>query len=417
MQETVLGPVGMARSTYEQPLPQDRRAEAATPYTWKGEAVPGGPHTYPEMAPAGLWTTPTDLARFAIEIQESLAGKSNRVLSASMTREMLTGALGGDYGLGLGIGGGAGHRYFSHGGSNEGYQCLLTAYEDGDGAVIMTNGDAGGALAQQIIRTIAAEYGWPDFRPAERAVAAVDPKSFDSLVGVYRLSPGTICAITREGDRLFTQITGQPSFRLFPMSEREFFLTVVDARVTFPPDVEGRAPELIIHQNGHEAHAKRLSDAESQSIAERRAATEKPAPAPAWKLRDLDGNLVSSEQFKGKVLVVDFWATWCAGCVSEMPGYESLQGKYAKEGVVFVGISMDGDAGVAKKFIAKHGITYQIVMADKDVAPAFGVDSMPGTFIVNRDGMIVDRKTGVVVETPDFEKALLKVLKPTAPGS
>jgi peroxiredoxin len=329
---------------------------------------------------------------------------------------MLTPPGPGEYGLGLAVGGQAGHRYFSHGGSNAGYQCFLAAYEDGDGAVIMTNGDGGDLLEQEILRAIATEYGWPDFRPVERTVAAVDPKSFDALVGSYRLSPKILCTITQAGGQLFTQLTGQERFQLFPHSEREYFLTVVDARVTFSPDVDGHPPELTINQNGHEVRLKRLSDAEAKALAQPPAAFV-PVPAPAWKLGDLDGNLISSDRFKGKTLVVDFWATWCAGCVSEMPGYVDLQKKYGKDGVVFVGISMDQEPSEAKAFVEKHGITYQIVMADKDVAAAFGVDAMPGTFIIDRNGMIVDRKTGVVVETAEFENALLKALATATPAS
>ncbi len=132
--------------------------------------------------------------------------------------------------------------------------------------------------------------------------------------------------------------------------------------------------------------------------------------------KDLSGNAVSSSQFKGKILVVDFWASWCAGCVSEMPGYEALQRKYASDDVVIVGVSMDQKIAEAKGFVDKHGITYRIVMADKDVAKACGVEALPGTFIIDRDGLIVDRTTGVVVETADFEKVLLKILKPVSPA-
>ena len=267
MQDTVLGPIGMARSTYEQPLPAGRMAEASMPYSWTGQAVPGGPHTYPEMAPAGLWTTPSDLARYAMEVQASLAGKANHVLSASMTREMLTPGFG-NYGLGLSVGGDARRRYFSHGGANAGYQCFLMAYEDGDGTIIMTNGDDGGDLAQEVLRTIATEYEWPDFRPIEHAIATVDPRSFDAFVGRYRISPAVVCTITREGDRLFTQATGTPKTRLYPMSEREFFLVEVDARFTFAPEINGRVRELIVHTMVQEVRIKRLSDAEAKSLAE-----------------------------------------------------------------------------------------------------------------------------------------------------
>ncbi len=166
MHDTVLEPIGMTRSTYEQPLPKSRMGEVATPYRGDGQPVPGGPHAYPEMAPAGLWTTPSDLARYAIEVQKSLAGTSIHVLSEAMVRQMLTPGLN-HQGLGPGVGGSANHPYFSHGGANEGYRCNLVAYNNGDGVVIMTNSDNGGELASEIQRSVAREYNWPDFQAAE----------------------------------------------------------------------------------------------------------------------------------------------------------------------------------------------------------------------------------------------------------
>src|SRR5215467_16283013 len=100
--DTVLVPIGMTRSTYEQPLPVDQRPGAATPYNADGAPVEGGFHIYPELAAAGLWTTPTDLARYAIEIQRSLRGDANHVLSAAMTKQMLT-VVQRHYGLGPAI--------------------------------------------------------------------------------------------------------------------------------------------------------------------------------------------------------------------------------------------------------------------------------------------------------------------------
>jgi len=80
-------------------------------------------------------------------------------------------------------------------------------------------------------------------------------------------------------------------------------------------------------------------------------------PAPAWKLKDLDGKDVTSEQFKGKVVVLDFWATWCPPCRGEIPGYVELQKKYGKDGLLIVGISMD-DKGPepVKEFVQEQGI-------------------------------------------------------------
>jgi CubicO group peptidase (beta-lactamase class C family) len=256
MHDTVLEPIGMSKSTYEQPLPNSRMAEVALPYQGDGQPVAGGPHVYPEMAPAGLWTTPSDLARYAIEVQNSLAGTSNRVLSKAMVQQMLTAGLN-DQGLGPGLGGSAGHRYFTHGGANEGYRCNLIAYNQGDGVAIMTNGDNGGQLASEILRSVAREYGWPDFQPEIHSTAKVDPKIFDGYTGAYQSQYG-VFTVTRQGDELFIELTGQPKVRLFPESKHEFFLKVVDARFFFEVDSKGAATQLTLHQNGSDVTAKRI---------------------------------------------------------------------------------------------------------------------------------------------------------------
>jgi CubicO group peptidase (beta-lactamase class C family) len=270
MHDTVLEPIGMTRSTYEQPLPKSRLGEVALPYRGDGQPVPGGPHVYPEMAPAGLWTTPSDLARYAIEVQKSLAGTSNRVLSEAMIRQMLTPGLN-HQGLGPGVGGGANHPYFTHGGANEGYRCNLVAYNNGDGVVIMTNGDNGGELASELQRSVAREYNWLDFQPVEHTVAKVDSKTLESYVGMYQNSGGAF-TVTRDGEQLFVQLTGQPKVPAFPESSRQFFLKVVDAQISFDVDSQGKAIGLTLHQNGMDQPAKRLDDSEAKRVADEAAA-------------------------------------------------------------------------------------------------------------------------------------------------
>jgi CubicO group peptidase (beta-lactamase class C family) len=267
MHDLVLAPIGMTRSTYEQPLPLNRMAEAAMPYHPDGQQVPGGPHVYPEMAPAGLWTTPSDLARYAMEVQKALAGKSNTVLSVAMARQMLTAGKN-HWGLGVETGGGAEHPYFMHSGANEGFQCELVAYDNGDGAVIMTNSDSGGQLATEIVRTIAHEYGWPDFQPAENTISKVDdPKILARYVGAYEMAPGVNMLVTLEGNQLLTRLGNQQALPIFPQSETMFFAKVVDAKIEFAkPDAAGVPSQLILHQNGVDHPANRLSDAEFKQI-------------------------------------------------------------------------------------------------------------------------------------------------------
>jgi CubicO group peptidase (beta-lactamase class C family) len=257
MHDLVLAPIGMKQSTYEQPLPQAFQEFAATPYHGDGKPVEGGAHTYPEMAAAGLWTTPTDLARYAIEVEQSLEGKANHVVSVDMTRQMLTPGLG-HWGLGLEIGGADSGPYFSHGGANAGFQNIFVAYEKGGaGAVVMTNGDVGGLLGDEVLHSIAAEYGWPDYHPTVRTAIQIDPKKLAEYVGTFELQPGFNLMVTVENGQLMTQATGQGKVPIYAESETKFFPIVIPAEIEFFKDDQGKVTYLVLHQNGHDMKAPR----------------------------------------------------------------------------------------------------------------------------------------------------------------
>lgn len=257
LHDTVLAPIGMTHSTYDQPLPAALRFTAAMPYEADGKPVEGGAHTYPELAAAGLWTTPSDLARYIIENQRSLQGNANHVLSKAMTTQMMTSGKG-SWGLGVEMAGSPSNRYFTHGGVNEGFESLFVGYEHGgEGAVVMTNAEGGSSLAEALMRSIAAVYGWPDFRPAVRTMVMVSPQILKRYVGTYVFSPGwgVDLVITLKGDQLFSQVSDQRKLPLFAESPTRFFHKVSNAQYEFFPGNGGKASRLVLHLNGHEYSA------------------------------------------------------------------------------------------------------------------------------------------------------------------
>jgi CubicO group peptidase (beta-lactamase class C family) len=161
MRDFVLDPIGMANSTFEQPLPPERDKQAARAHDGSGRNKDAKWHVYPEMAAAGLWTTPSDLAKFLIEVQMALLGKSTRVLSKATMQEMVTPVGVGPFAVGFGIEKQGEGWYFGHGGSNWGFQSDMVAHRvKGYGVVIMTNSDSGGIVAREIRERVARAYGW-----------------------------------------------------------------------------------------------------------------------------------------------------------------------------------------------------------------------------------------------------------------
>jgi len=161
VREWVLNPIGMTNSTYEQPLPASREKQAARAHDRNGLRMGDPWHVYPEHAAAGLWTTATDLAKFLIEVQKSLLGQSNRVLSQTMMQEMVTPVGVGPFAVGFSVEKKGEGWYFMHSGSNWGFQCDMLAHRvKGYGLVVMTNGDNGGALIRELERRIQEENKW-----------------------------------------------------------------------------------------------------------------------------------------------------------------------------------------------------------------------------------------------------------------
>lgn len=161
LQRTVLGPLGMTESSYEQPPPAAVAARLAHAHDGQGRAMSAPWHVYPEQSAAGLWTTPTDLARFVIEVQTAVRGPAGKVLSRASALEMTSPVGTGPYAVGLSVEKDGEGWYFSHGGSNWGFQCHLIGHlRKGYGVAIMTNGDRGQALVAEVERRLVEAYNW-----------------------------------------------------------------------------------------------------------------------------------------------------------------------------------------------------------------------------------------------------------------
>ena len=121
-------------------------------------------------------------------------------------------------------------------------------------------------------------------------------------------------------------------------------------------------------------------------------------PAPAWTLKDLQGKPVSSAEFRGKVVLLNFWADWCAPCRAEIPGLVALQEKFAEQGLVVVGVSVGGTSTTAlARFVREARINYPVLIADDKMQAAFGgARPIPMTFVIDREGGIVVRHTGLM---------------------
>lgn len=244
MQEALLRPLGMTHSTFEAPLSPAHAALAATGY-WEDGATGITPAHFvkPNLGAGGLWTTAPDYARLVIELQKEYAGRSHLILKQTTVRMMMTPGPGPSekvrWGLGVRVGGLSSNPYFEHGGSGV-FQSDMVGYPSGDGIVVLTNGGGGGALCDEIVRSAAYVYAWPDFQPQEHTMAKVSPAHYDNLIGTY-----DFIKVTRDGDDLMAEIPlGTRKQKLYPESETQYFLRDAPTTILFDLNAQGKATGL-----------------------------------------------------------------------------------------------------------------------------------------------------------------------------
>ena len=248
----VLEPLGMRASTYEQPLPEDLRANAAAGHRTGGKLVDGGWHVYPEMAAAGLWTNAADLARFVLAIQASHAGAEHAILPPELVDELLSErATNVPMGLGLLLQGEGGTRRFGHGGDDQGFVARMVGYvEEGFGAVVMTNSDSGLWLIDPLIEAVGRAYSWPDY-PGSREPELRDPTDAEAepCVGSYVSAGGDRFLVSRGEPGLLLTFGGQPPIELAASTATDWHALSLAINLTFEIGSSGRAERARLHQD------------------------------------------------------------------------------------------------------------------------------------------------------------------------
>src|SRR5579883_1754676 len=224
----------------------------------KNRPLDGKWHVYPEMAAAGLWTTPSDLARAGIQLQLALKGDSNCVLSRETATAMLTPGIEKEIGIGFFLSGTGRNVRFGYDGRDEGFVAEMTMYkETGNGAVIMINSNEGSAMLYEIERAIAREYDWLGYFDEEKKAVALSDETMGRFVGIYTNRAGLEYSVIHENDHLLFRPPGQPPIEVYPKSGTNFFMKILNAEIAFDVTKDGHVNGLKLQQEGRSFSAER----------------------------------------------------------------------------------------------------------------------------------------------------------------
>ncbi len=252
MEAHVLQSLGMKRSHFRHPIHDENAARAHT----GDEAVPvsGHDHIYPELAAAGMWTTPSDLATFALEVVDALRRDKGAHISAVTARDMLA-PQGANYALGFDIIKADDGLAFGHDGANHGFRCRLLVYNDGRGGfAVMTNSDNGAPLIREIGAAVADAYGWRLYAAREREAITLSATAMRAIAGAYYVDPKDEHAaikITVEQGVMWIDAPFVKHARLYAASEKQLFANT-GHQYEVENDAEGR-PNAILMRNGQRA--------------------------------------------------------------------------------------------------------------------------------------------------------------------
>lgn len=257
IEESVLRPLEMAHSSYEYPLPSALMEKASTGHSQDGEPVKGKWSIYPEAAASGLWSTPSDLALFSLEVTKTGRGESQKVISPRLAREMMTPQFI-NKGLGVLVDDKDDDINFNLRGRSKGFEAYMIVYPaKGQGAVIMTNSDNGSFLINEILRGISITYKWPHFKPLVKALFKLSPSVYQQYVGKYEVRPDYVLNVTHEDYYLVIQPTGQAPTRFYVETETSFFSADPYVNIHFIIE-KGVVTGLVLTQKGQRLEAKKI---------------------------------------------------------------------------------------------------------------------------------------------------------------
>ncbi|NIM99874.1 MAG: serine hydrolase [candidate division Zixibacteria bacterium] len=255
MEELVLAPLEMTNSTFAQPLPSVLKDRAAAGHSG-GQRIEGKFLIHPDLAAGGLWSTPSDLARFAVEHQLSALGRSNKILTQKMEEKMMTPYISDEYGLGFAIHG----DYFEHFGGTRGFTSLLFGHKTaGYGAIIMINFD-NFALVLEILRAIAREYQWEDYLPEPFEIVSIAPEKLTRYAGRYLIEDDNVVNVREDSGRLYAERAGRTPSEIFPISDSEFISKQEPTRFLFTEGPDADHDTLCIVSRGDNKVGPRIGE-------------------------------------------------------------------------------------------------------------------------------------------------------------
>lgn len=260
LDENVLKPAGMCYSSFDQSFPESDNNIAAHGHI-KGAPVRGNYHRYPEKAAAGLWTTPSDLARWIIALRNSNSGSSPALLDASTVEVMMTPYLG-RFGLGVQLEGNDDLARFRHSGTNHGYQADMVGYlHHGKGAVVMTNADTGSMLIREVIHRIADYYDWPGYPQLEQQYyTTLSTDVLENYTGSYRLPQGALLDVVLKNDQLHLQLPGAEAYAMYAAEEDRFFSPFINLNNIVFIRSNGEISEMRIDSGGERIPLEKIDD-------------------------------------------------------------------------------------------------------------------------------------------------------------